>query len=257
MEKTKMSTGSFVAIILLSVIPFLLLILGIFALLVNVAITKLSLIFEFIICPLLIIILIFFFNRKRVSFLSIFASIICMIVIFVIAFYLFVLFGYSTVDYYDGNDLLHPYIENTGSNAFMPKLEDFEGADDVEYCSFYSVFGIFFDSYSHMLKLSYDSSAYEDECLRIDEKYQFFSDNPSEHFTDNTNETSIFEVADYSFQMLKPTAYTNDYPHDIIFIGRNDATSQIIYIWFIDYDLDYIYDFEDFIYKDCGFKYFK
>lgn len=40
-------------------------------------------------------------------------------------------------------------------------------------------------------------------------------------------------------------------------IATNDATREIVYLFFFDDDLDYIEDLDEFIRNDCGWKHIR
>ena len=48
-----------------------------------------------------------------------------------------------------------------------------------------------------------------------------------------------------------------DYPKRMFFVITNDTTREIGYLYFHDFDLDYIISMTDHILNDCGWKYIR
>ena len=72
-----------------------------------------------------------------------------------------------------------------------------------------------------------------------------------------TFQEETITIDGYQFKMLSVEKYNLSYPNNIILIGCSDATREIVYLEFYDFDLDIISSLEDFIIDECGWKYIR
>ena len=55
--------------------------------------------------------------------------------------------------------------------------------------------------------------------------------------------------------MLSLEAYDLYYPKELVFVGVSQSRNEIAFIYFYDFDLDYIdRSFADFLIEDCGWE---
>lgn len=91
----------------------------------------------------------------------------------------------------------------------------------------------------------------EDEYLQkkssLDEKYVFEID-------DRTNKEQITEIDGYYFRMLSIAEYEMNYPKEVVLIATNDKTREIVYISYLDWDIDTISSLDEFILNNCGWE---
>ncbi len=128
------------------------------------------------------------------------------------------------------------HYKEVAQEHILPNIEDLPRHKSVKYKYYQKNFLIFFSSaYSMIVK--YDEDTYNNQKAILYEPYENINEMETSNETDNpiqrNNEPII--VDEFSFEM-----YSEWYPHCIYFIGTNDKTNQIAYIYFEDMDLDTI-----------------
>ena len=132
-------------------------------------------------------------------------------------------------------DNLEEYYKVCEKDEAMPEvsIKEFEPCNDIDF--FYEQDLWFFISERwYRLTMSYDESAYQKQVERIESEYTFISTIPD---SDSYNKT--FEYGDYVFRVCAPY----NYPKVMSFIGFNEKSHKICYIYFSDFEL---YDTDDF-----------
>lgn len=125
----------------------------------------------------------------------------------------------------------------------MPELDTLGDYTDIEYTyklKCYSIFmGFFSDAFA--LFVTYDQDQYNTEKEKILSEY-IFLDAPVMRSAD-TYELPVTELEykGYSFKIVPDEEYI-DYCacKSFMMIGFNDETSEIVYMYYYDFDIDYI-----------------
>lgn len=124
----------------------------------------------------------------------------------------------------------------------LPTIGSLPEHKSVKYKYFKDYMGIF-ESEAYTMIVKYDEETYKNQSKVIYEPFENIEDG----YKVKRN-TSPIELDGFSFEM-----YSIDYPKAIYFVGTNDETNQIAYIYFVDHDLDYISEpYSVFIDESCG-----
>lgn len=131
------------------------------------------------------------------------------------------------------------------SNAakLMPKLDSMSGYTDIEYTykikCYSPLAGFYSDAYA--LFVTYDQNQYNTVKEKILSGYNYL-EKPVMRSSD-TYELPVteFEYKGYCFKIVPDKEYI-DYCacKSFMMIGFNDKTSRIVYMYFYDFDIDYI-----------------
>ncbi len=124
----------------------------------------------------------------------------------------------------------------------MPDLESLPHYNSIDY-QFYDKYSILGAPRSMLLVVAYDQQTYEDEKRKIDDKYTFL-DHAVE--AEAWPETFLmpeydFTIEDYHFRVVAGNEedYT-EYPKRFGMVATSDEKKEIAYLYFSDYDLDFI-----------------
>ena len=150
-------------------------------------------------------------------------------------------FFYSTSSYFYNQVSSYEYIA-------LPTIDTLPEHKSVKYKYFKDYMGVF-ESEAYTMIVKYDEETYENQKKTIYEPLKNIEDlylpNDEDEIKRNT---SPIEFDGFSFEM-----YSVDYPKAIYFVGTNDETNQIAYIYFVDHDLDEISEpYSVFIDESCG-----
>lgn len=100
------------------------------------------------------------------------------------------------------------------------------------------------EAYTTILK--YNEDEFEAEKSKIESSYKFYS-TPIE----NEEAEPVFSYEGFSFLV----EISDWYPKEMNLVGMNEATNEIAFITFYDFDLDTIGDYEEFLEYYCGWRY--
>lgn len=148
---------------------------------------------------------------------------------------------------------------DTYAKKFMPAIEDLPTSQAVSY-QYNRASIIIFETETLTLVVKYDEEIYKKEKEKLTEKYKFLdhkviSDYDKEKYYIPEYQFSInnykFKVADES------DSYKAEYPKSFGMIGISDEEKSIAYLYFYDYDLDYIQSDEESPMAGFVKKYFK
>lgn len=160
-------------------------------------------------------------------------------------------FNYATCDSYTGQQIHEPYAQVL--NDLMPQLDDL---GETEYLEFYQYRGngLFYFADADVLICAYSESEYDAQIAALEQRYVFQTE-PMEA-CDKTCDP-VGQVGDYTFRFLAVDGTYDEiyYPKQVVLIGTNDVTSEVAYIAFEDFELDYIDSVEEFVNDYCGWKY--
>lgn len=152
-------------------------------------------------------------------------------------------FFYSTSSFFYKQQSQYEY-------NILPTVDSLPEYKSVKYKYFHDYMGVF-ESEAYTLIVKYDEETYEKQKSTLYKPFEELCDwtNTDEYdYPLEKKETKPFNFKDFSFVM-----YSDDYPHYIYFIGTNDKTNQIAYIYFLDHDLDEISrPYSVFIDESCG-----
>lgn len=131
------------------------------------------------------------------------------------------------------------------SNAaiLMPKLDSLSGYTDIEYTykikCYSTLVGFYSDAFA--LFVTYDQDQYKTEKEKILSEYDFLEE-PVMRSSD-TYELPVteFEYKGYCFKIVPDKEYIDFCAcKSFMMIGFNDETSRIVYMYYYDFDIDYI-----------------
>lgn len=133
----------------------------------------------------------------------------------------------------------------------LPTIESLPEHKSVKYKYFKDYMGVF-ESEAYTMIVKYNKETYEKQKATLYEPFEKICDWTN---TDDENDyplekkvTTPFDFKGFSFVM-----YSDEYPKIIYFVGTNDKTNQIAYIYFSDHDLDEISrPYSVFIDENCG-----
>ncbi len=137
-------------------------------------------------------------------------------------------------EYYNKNDSLNDDFD-------FEKYGEYESISNYKYHSM-AIFSQ--EAYTTILK--YNKDEFEAEKSKIESNYKFYS-TPIE----NEEAEPIFSYEGFDFRV----EISNWYPKEMNLVGINEATNEIAFITFYDYDLDTIDDYEEFLDYYCGWRY--
>lgn len=206
-----------------------------------------------VLLPLLTVILC---HKTIFSELSIGGKIGSMIAVYVIVVpvFLFSLFvGKFEMKWVDrDHELAEVYVNVAAENPFLPAVELVGVTLEQRYIEYESTQAVFFDIHVDTLICRYAPEEYALQKRLIDEQTVF----RSEVYTYDEFVCEPAAIIDgYSFRMIdSPDVY---YPHRLGFIATNDDTCEIVWLSFVDDDLDYIADLSEFILDECGWKHMR
>lgn len=209
----------------------------------------------YFILPVLVIFLLKLtvFSQRKV-WTKVFLSILLLFVLTVGFFFITTVGKMEMVSHYQNEEAIENYAGIDTQYQGMPSLNDVGNPAELEYVDYFSQQMVFFDVDVKALKCTYEASEYAKEKAFLEERYFFQAEPVSAH---GYMVEPIVLMDGYTFRMLSFAGeYGNnfDYPKYMMFIATNDATNEIIYLYFVDADIDYIVDLSDFILYDCGWR---
>lgn len=92
----------------------------------------------------------------------------------------------------------------------------------------------------------YDDDNFDTEKSKIENSYKFYN-TPVE----NEEAEPVFSYEGFDFKV----EISDWYPKEMNLVGINEATNEIAFITFYDYDLDTIDDYKEFLDYYCGWRY--
>lgn len=148
------------------------------------------------------------------------------------------------------------YQQMVSNNRLMPNLDNL-GAYKNIYTKYYHKNMLIFASDAYTLVAKYDEAAYKQERTKVEKKYTFHTEAFGGSSLEDIVHDPTFDIDGFIFNTLSSYTYDEiDFPENMYFIGFNDNTHEIAYIYFYDMDLDYIPNLlEDFLREECGWSY--
>lgn len=170
----------------------------------------------------------------------------------------FAVFGYSAYKNLlsDNIDTSVPAYNNRISDIdFMPSTGELRNYEDFKTV-LYSKSNFPFSPYETCaLTVKYSEDNYKTEKSAVLGRYTY---QDSDIDDCGTMKNPDFEIDSFKFKTLSLDYYEFklDYPRNLCFIGVNDESNEIVYIYFSNFDLDTIEaTFEQFLREDCGWDY--
>ena len=137
-------------------------------------------------------------------------------------------------EYYNKNDSLNGDFD-------FEKFGKYESIESYKYRSM-AIFSQ--EAYTTIVK--YDKDNFESKKSNIESNHKFYSVP-----VDDEEAEPAFSYEDFSFRV----EVSDWYPKEMNLVGINEATNEIAFITFYDYDLDTISDYEEFLEYYCGWRY--
>lgn len=142
---------------------------------------------------------------------------------------------------------------------FMPALEELPKYQDISY-KYNHISIIFFESNAITLVVEYDEETYEKEKEKLTEKYKFLDQKVVSEFDEDKYYIPEYEfqINSYDFKVVEESDnYKAKYPKSFGIIGTSDEKKSIAYLYFYDFDLDYIGEDNESPMVDFVKEYFK
>lgn len=180
-------------------------------------------------------------NKIRKIFLRLPIGFIASIpVLCVILFWYDVLGPNKTLEQCTDIDKYEEYVEEVKyASTLMPNLDDLNSYTDVKFgykrILYFAFLGFQSDNIS--LFVTYDDN-YTEEKQSVLSSYDFLKEEELGEFS-----VTSFDYRGYSFQIVPNRDYWNDGSctcKSFMMIGYNDANNTIAYLYFYDFDIDYI-----------------
>jgi len=265
MWKERLTLPRIIAIVLLSLVPFAMIILGLHGLFCGLFITPASLLGFFVWPCATIAGYYFLITSKKDLFDKIVVSIL-LLVGFVIIDLATLLWGpLKKLEHYKDASVAEAYEARGPLFEIMPDLKETGTPQKTESYRYVWSGYILLMWETNTLICEYSEAEYEIEKARLEERYVFQtepmqndfppSDSPDEQFCESTA-----EIDDYIFRTLCVDGEYKDetrYPDQLMFVGTNDTTREIVYLATDDPERDYIESLDEYILEICGWKYIR
>lgn len=137
-------------------------------------------------------------------------------------------------EYYNKNDSLNGDFD----------FEKFGKYESIESYKYHSMAIFSQEAYTTIVK--YDKDNFESKKSNIESNHKFYSVP-----VDDEEAEPVFSYEGFSFRV----EISDWYPKEMNLVGINEATNEIAFITFYDYDLDTIDDYEEFLEYYCGWRY--
>ena len=257
-RKITLSGGQKTASVLTCLLPLAVLCLGIYIICRGAIIFNRSFITTYLILPLVTIggnLLIILCIRRRI-----WRAVLCVLWLLALSFATFVmsLFGYyETIRSYENEAAYQVYVKSEAPDP-MPSPEELGRIKKLEFHKYYSQGFAIFSCDSWVLIGQYDQADYAQEKALLSSRYQFQQDSMRVSYEPEYETEPIFEADGFIFRFLSMEGeYELDYPKCLMLIGTNDATGEIAYLYFCDYDLDYITSIRELLDEDFGWEHIR
>ena len=258
MTQKRFAPARLIPFLCLLLLPFGAIALGIMLLAVNTLFNA-AFAVTFGVLPLCFILLLWpiWMTGKPKAWLRVLLSVVLSVVFLLSVLFMIAVGKHEMLDCYEGDDMTVPYTEMQKKNSFMPPLSDVGAPEETAYYDYFSQQMGFFTCDAEILICRYGEDAYQQEKARVETAYTFQTQ-PMEACGYTCDPTATLDG--YTFQILADTEgapWNESYPKIVNLIATNDATHEIVYLYFCDDDLDYIEDMAEFIRNDCGWKHIR
>ena len=209
----------------------------------------------FLILPLVTSVLLYalvLWRKKKVLTRVILAAVVLVLAYFALIFS--VLIGdFRNQSIYSGGEALSHYAGLAYPEG-MPSAESLGAPDDALFM-YYRRSCAIFRSDCDSLILTYSPEEYAARTAELDRQDLFHTKPLSTQF--HTPEVPLYPEFDWEgwhLRYLKMDGTPLCYPTEMVLVGTNDRESSIAWIYFTDFDLDWISSHEDFLLEDCGWQ---
>lgn len=167
--------------------------------------------------------------------------------------------GYVVFESYNGIEQVERYNEQFGGyysvrsediHKIDVPIESYGEFEDISHY-YYLCTGIFQDACNTTI-VEYTDEEFENEVKRLNSENTFY-----EKAVLPEDPVPVFTFEGFDFRLKKPQNEDDYdyYPKCMNFIGVNNATNEIAYVHFENWDLDGVFDFETLMYSYCGWRY--
>ena len=178
-------------------------------------------------------------------------KIIFTLIILVFAFGLFSAFNYFggsiEFDIYRGIEGINEYNGSLSpdESGLYVETENYGDFEDITYYC-YNLTGIFPMSTKTKI-IKYDDVNFQKEVDKINNEMSFY-DSPVGY----GEPIPVFSFEGFDFRLEKAGLW---YPKEMYFVGINDDTNEIAYVFFQDYESDTVWEYKDFLNSYAGWSY--
>lgn len=132
-------------------------------------------------------------------------------------------------------------IIDSYAKEFMPSIEELPKYKDISY-KYNKESVLWYKSDAMTLVVEYDDVTYKSEKEKLSKKYTFLSEKiPFDEEGLYIIPEYKFSINSYNFNVVEERDKDNtDYPKSFGMIGTSDEKRSIAYLYFYDFDLDYI-----------------
>lgn len=157
--------------------------------------------------------------------------------------------GHVKFEVYEGLKEIKNYNENLEGHlsAFVKEVEtdDYGKFEDISHY-YYRSTGIFCQLSTTTI-VKYSDGNFKNAVENVNSENSWCTEAVVED-----DPVPVFSFEGFDFRL---TVCDNDYPKAMYFIGMNDETNEIAYVFFEDWDLDSVWDFTDLLDSYCGWRY--
>ena len=246
-----------------ALVPTLLIFLGVLMLRIGM-IFNLSFVVQFLIIPIALLAVNIKIVRSKIRLVS--RLVLCIVVLIPFALVYLVsssLLRFEVLESWQGVEALNEYLSFAEK---YPELPDEEALGEPELMKYYvyADMQLIFTSETSTLLCRYTPDEYTRMKEQINSVYTFETEPIPLKYPQIVPCAVVF---DFDIRMLsmdedryKPLEDTPeqlsylDYPKHMIFIGTNDRTNEILYMYYSDPDIDCIDSLEDFLREYCGLR---
>lgn len=168
------------------------------------------------------------------------------ILILTLVSFSFLAFWGPTVEFrtFDNAEEINEYYNKNDSLNYDFDFEKFGKYESIESYKYHSMAIFSQEAYTTIVK--YDKENFESKKSNIESNHKFYSVP-----VDEEEAEPAFSYEDFSFRV----EVSDWYPKEMNLVGINEATNEIAFITFYDFDLDTIDDYEEFLDYYCGWRY--
>ena len=255
--KERLTLPRIIAIVLLSLIPLVVTVLGLRVILTGTFITS-GVLLAFFILPCCLMAGSFFLITSKTKPLVKALLMLPILVAFVLLFAEAIVIGpMISLDRYENSEAAEDYAANEKRVAAMPNLEDLGSPEAIEFYRYRYFAFVSFEWDADTLICRYAEDDYAAEKARLDERY-IFQTEPMRVYGDSTLCYPTAEIDGYSFRALSVGGeYEINYPKQLMLVGTNDETQEIVYLASDDPELDYLDDLSGYILDECGWQHIR
>ncbi len=124
---------------------------------------------------------------------------------------------------------------DTNAKDIMPNLDDLPKYENIAYKYTHKTMFLF-ESDSVALIVKYDDKTYESEKDKLEENYTFLEDKVKDIIPEYE-----FSINSYTFKVVADHEKSKtEFPKSFGMIGTSEEKKSIAYLYFYDFDLDYI-----------------